>query len=287
MPRIDSHFHIWDLEHREQDWMTPEFEAVIGGPYDIDDWAEASSGGNVDYGIFMQTVGDPTETPEVLEIASRDDRLIGVTGWVDTTSADEQVIGALLDELLASTGGDALVGVRVLAEYREDPNWLDSAEVHAAARALAVRDLTLDLLTKPEQLPAAARLVAANPQTRFVLDHMSKPTMRDEDYDAWAEGISAVAAVPQVACKFSGFLTFDAGMTAERLRPYYEHMVASFGTARILFGSDWPVDMLGGGYRACVQIVEELTADLTEAEREQIWSATALAWYPAAARKLG
>ncbi|MDO5684415.1 MAG: amidohydrolase family protein, partial [Propionibacteriaceae bacterium] len=145
---------------------------------------------------------------------------------------------------------------------------------------------TLDLLTKPDQLPAAARLVAANPQTRFVLDHLSKPTMRDADYDAWAAGISAVAANPQVACKLSGFLTFDAGMTTQRLRPYYDHLLASFGAERILFGSDWPVSVLGGGYPRAVEIVEELTADLDDAARDRIWRATALEWYPAAAKRL-
>lgn len=286
MPRIDSHFHIWDLGHREQDWMTPDLEAVIGGPYDIHDWAAEADTGDIDYGIFMQTVGVPDETSEVLLIATEIERLIGVTGWVDTSSADDQVIGGLLDELLASPGGDALVGVRVLAEYRPDPDWLDSPEVHGAARALAARDLTLDLLTKPDQLPAAARLIAANPDTRFVLDHLSKPTMRQDDYQAWADGVSAVAAGETVACKLSGFLTFGGEMTTERMRPYYDQLIAVFGPHRTLFGSDWPVDILGGGYRRCVDIVEELTADLDDAGRERIWGQTALEWYPAAARRL-
>ncbi len=287
MRRVDSHFHIWDLNQRPQDWMTPDLAAVIGGPYDISDWQAAANPAGVSHGIFVQTVGVPDETPEVLRIAAERPELIGVVGWVDVSSADPDVIGQAVDELRAGPGGDALVGTRVLAEYHPDPDWLDSREVHAIARALGERGLTLDLLTKPDQLPAAARLVASHPQTRFVLDHLSKPTMNSADKPSWAEGISAVAASANVACKLSGYLTFDAAeMTADRLRPYFDVLIGTFGPSRMLFGSDWPVDVLGGGYAKAVAVADGLLAGVGEEERARVWSGTALEWYPAAAARL-
>jgi len=37
--------------------------------------------------------------------------------------------------------------------------------------------------------------------------------------------------------------------TAEDLRPFVEHAIASFGWERVLFGSDWPVCTLSASYQ--------------------------------------
>lgn len=287
MLRVDGHFHIWNLAERAQDWMTPDLEEVIGGPYGMADWSQAAGRNQVSGGVFVQTVAAPDETPEILQIAARNPDLLGVVGWVDVSSADETVIGQSLDALLASPGGDHLVGVRVQAEYQPDDDWLDSAQVHAAARALAARDLTLDLLTKPSQLAAAARLANAHPLTRMVLDHLSKPSMRKAEMASWADGVADLARSENVACKLSGFLTFDdQAMTADRLRPCFDVVHGVFGPERIIFGSDWPVSVLGGGYDRAVGVVEALVEDLDQHARARVWHGTALEWYPGAARAL-
>lgn len=285
MPRIDTHHHLWDQSRRAQTWMTPELHAVIGGPYAMADWTAVAEPAGITHGVFVQTVPQPDETPEVLALSEDHPALAGVVGWIDVASPAPA--GELLDALLAGPGGQRLVGVRVLAEYVEDADWLAGADVAAAATALGERDLSLDLLTIPVQLPAAARLVGAHPGTRFVLDHLSKPTMRDDDLDGWARDLRALAAMPNAACKLSGFMTYDAApMTAERLRPWFEHALDAFGPERLMFGSDWPVSILGGGLPSSVEIAEELLDPLTAIERDQVFSGTALHWYPAIAPRV-
>lgn len=75
-------------------------------------------------------------------------------------------------------------------------------------------------------------------------------------------------------------------MTAERLRPYFDVLIGTFGPSRMLFGSDWPVDVLGGGYAKAVAVADGLLAGVGEEERARVWSGTALERYPAAAARL-
>lgn len=278
--RIDSHHHLWDQSVRPQDWMNEELNAVIGGPYTLADWDAVATPAGVSYGVFVQTVADPAETPEVLALAQDHPQLAAVVGWIDL-EGDSRSAGELLDELLAGPGGDRLAGVRVAGEYHPDENWFDSDVVHAAAAALGERGLTLDLLTKPANLPAAARLAEQHPGTKMVLNHLSKPTMRDEDFEDWAADITRLAQHKNVACKFSAYLTFDSEpMTAERLRPYADAIIEAFGVQRMLFGSDWPVDILGGGFAAAIELAEELLGHLPLADQEAVWAGTARRWYP-------
>ncbi|MGC0249358.1 amidohydrolase family protein [Pseudactinotalea sp. Z1748] len=279
MLRIDTHHHVWDETVRPQEWMNDATREVIGGPYDFDDWNEAARESAIDFGIFVQTVAQPEETPEILALAPSQDRLAGVVGWIDVDGSRPP--GDLLDDLRQGPGGDHLIGIRVAGEYVADPDWIAGDPVRATASALAERDLSLDLLTDVRILPAATRLAAASPEARIVLDHLSKPTMARADFDFWAAAIRDLARHPNVACKLSGYLAFDdEPMTAQRLRPYAETVLESFGPDRVMFGSDWPVCILGGGYRRAVELAENLLAPLSEDEREQVWSGTARRWYP-------
>ena len=277
--KIDAHHHLWDQSVRPQGWMDDATQVAIGGPYSLQDWAAAAEPSGVTHGVFVQTVPDPAETPDVLALAATDPRLAAVVGWIDV-DADPRPAGEQLDALITGPGGEYLAGVRVAAEYSADPDSLDSPPIHALARALAGRDLALDLLLTPANLGAAERLAAANPETRMVINHLAKPTMREADFRAWADDIAAFTAHEHVACKLSGFLTFDAlTMTADRLAPYAGAALATFGPARMMFGSDWPVSILGGGYGATVSIAEQIIAPLSEGEQAAIWAGTACSWY--------
>lgn len=279
MLRIDSHHHLWDERVRPQDWMDDELRTVISGPYDMRDWESAAADAGVSFGVFVQTVADPAETPEVLALAQREPALAGVVGWIDVESATPP--GELIDELLGRPGGDRLVGLRVAAEYHPDDRWLVSTSVLGAARALSERGLSLDLLTAARMLGPSAELARSAPETRMVLNHLSKPTMLPEDFADWERGMRDLAASDNVACKLSGFLVFDdEEMTAERLRPYAEVALDAFGPERLMYGSDWPVSVLGGGLARTVDVVQELILGLSFDEQQQVWAGTAQRWYP-------
>jgi predicted TIM-barrel fold metal-dependent hydrolase len=59
------------------------------------------------------------------------------------------------------------------------------------------------------------------------------------------------------------------------LAPYAEVALDAFSPGRLMFGSDWPVCRLAGGYGAVLRAAQRLTERLTAAERAAVFGGTA------------
>ena len=104
--------------------------------------------------------------------------------------------------------------------------------------------LPFDMCFLARQLPIALELARACPDTRLVLDHCGVPDIAGGGFDAWRDGMPALAAMPNVVAKLSGVLRLLRAGRRRRsptVRPYVEHVIAAFGPERCLWGSDWPV----------------------------------------------
>jgi L-fuconolactonase len=61
--------------------------------------------------------------------------------------------------------------------------------------------------------------------------------------------MSAIARRSAAYCKLSGLVTEASdGWSLAMLEPYLDHLLHAFGADRLIFGSDWPVVNLAGGY---------------------------------------
>jgi L-fuconolactonase len=138
-----------------------------------------------------------------------------------------------------------------------------------------------DLVITAGQLGQAARAAAAVPDLRFVLDHLGKPTVASGRTEPWAADLRGLAALPNTSAKLSGLVTeadWHHWKVAD-LRPYTEIALDAFGPARLMFGSDWPVSTLAATYFDVLAAARDLTAALSPAEREAVFSGTATAAY--------
>lgn len=220
----------------------------------------------------------PRGDPEFLALADGSDLIAGVVGWTDLTAPGIADTLAALREL---PGGDKLVGIRHQVQGEPDPEWLLRPAVQDGLAAVAAAGLAYDLVVLPHQLPAATAAAALLPQLTFVLDHLGKPPIATGALDPWAGHIRALAARPNVVCKVSGMVTEAAwdAWSARTLRPYTETVLDAFGSARLMFGSDWPVCRLAASYAEVMDVTRTLTADLSENERRAVFGATATAVY--------
>jgi len=92
--------------------------------------------------------------------------------------------------------------------------------------------------------------------------------------------VRAAAAHPHVHCKLSGLVTEAASnWTANTLRPHFEHLLECFGPQRIMWGSDWPVVELGGGYSRWRSATLELLRGLDDSERDAVLGDNARRFY--------
>jgi len=231
-------------------------------------------------------VPDVAETVEFLAVADANRDLIrGVVGWVDLTDGVADALARLRNE----PGGDLLVGIRHQAQDEPDPGWLGRDDVLAGVRAVASAGLVYDLLVLPHQLPAAIGLVRRVPEGRFVLDHAGKPPIASGATEPWTSLLRELSESPNVAVKLSGLVTEAdwTTWTARDIRPYADAVLAAFGPARVLFGSDWPVCELAADYAGVVGLAGMLCAGLTPAERTAVFGGTATDWYRLVADGVG
>jgi L-fuconolactonase len=163
-----------------------------------------------------------------------------------------------------------------------DVEWMLRPELREMLAEVQRLSLSFDALVKPPHLDALAVFVDRYPDLAVVVDHGAKPEIaRGRDgFDAWAPKIAAVAERPHVFCKLSGLLTEAGERTGtEDLRPFVDHLLACFGPARLMWGSDWPVVELAAPYAGWLDQARGLIAGLSEAERTCILGGTARTFY--------
>jgi len=230
--RIDAHQHFWDPATADYPWMSDEV-APLRRRYGPDDLEPLLRAHGVDGTVVVQARHSLDETRELLALAAATPFVLGVVGWLDLTGD----VAAQLEQL-----DGPLVGVRHQVHDETDADWLLRDDVQRGLAAVGEAGLVFDLLVRTRELPAAVETVQRHPGLRFVLDHVAKCPRDDAQRAAWTVGVTALAALPNVACKLSGLVTeADPEGAARRALEW-------FGPGRCLFGSDWPVCLLAAGY---------------------------------------
>lgn len=277
--KIDSHHHLWDLSVRPQTWMVGENMETIRRNFDATDLRAAMAGTGIERTILVHATTTHDETYEMLALAEVDPIIIGVVGWLQIDSPHAI---AECEKYLQAPGGGNLKGIRDIAQDLPDSNYLAKAQSIATVKELGNMGLTYDILTKTPELKAAIELVRACPNVSFVLDHISKPYIAQQEMQPWKSLINELSSFDNVACKVSGMVTEARWNDWEKsdFAPYVDHIIDSFTPQRLMFGSDWPVALLGAtNYSQVVALAEKLTQGFSHSENELFWGINAINSY--------
>ena len=90
--------------------------------------------------------------------------------------------------------------------------------------------------------------------------------------------------------KVSGLYAATADMaawTTEAIRPFFDRALELFGPDRLMYGGDWPIAVLAGGYTRVWGGLRPLFDGLGGAERELVLGRTAAGFYGLEADRLG
>jgi L-fuconolactonase len=255
---VDAHHHIWTADYA---WLAAPQLAPIRRDYTVDDLLARIDEAGVDRTILVEAGReDAEETREFLAVAANQPRIAAVVGWLDP-------LGTGLAETIArhrsAEGGEKLAGVRSQIQGDADPDALARSALHEGLAVVADAGLVFDLVIRSDQLAGAVVAAKALPQARFVLDHLAKPPIRGGDPGTWRDDLRRLADCPNVVAKLSGLVTEAdwAAWTPSDLAPVVEHALAVFGPDRLLWGSDWPVVELAGGYSRWLQTARSLVPE--------------------------
>jgi len=142
-------------------------------------------------------------------------------------------------------------------------------------------DFTYDILIFPDQLQYALGLVKLFPDQKFVIDHLAKPYIKSGEISQWKNEIEKFIELENVYCKISGMVTEAdwKNHSLQTLKPYLDVTTETFGTERIMFGSDWPVCLVAASYSEVLKIVQEYFLSFSKNEQEEIFSSNAITFY--------
>jgi L-fuconolactonase len=277
--QIDSHQHFWTLERGDYHWMTPDLTALYRD-YGPDDLAPIIARHGIERTILVQAAQTLAETEFMLGIAGATPFVAGVVGWAEFTDTDApETIARLAQHPL-------LVGLRPMVQDIADDDWLTRLDLAPAFRALVEHRLVFDALVFPRHLSRLLVVADRHPDLTVVVDHGAKPAIREHRLDRWRADMAAVAARPNTWCKLSGLVTeADPEWTTEDLQPYVAHLLEVFGPERLIWGSDWPVVNLAGGYDRWRETALELLGSLSESDRAAVLGGNAARVYLAGRRR--
>jgi L-fuconolactonase len=272
--RVDAHHHLWKIARGDYGWLTADRFPTIHRDFTADELRALLRSARLDKTILVQAAESIAETEFLLAIADREDFVGGVVGWVDFERADA------IEQISRLAKHPKLVGLRPMLQDMPDERWILRPTFAPVLQAMQQHDLRFDALIKPRHLPAFIEFAQRYPQLPLVIDHAAKPNIADNRLAEWAAAIRAFATHRHVRCKLSGLAT-EAGRDWDPagLQPYVDVLLETFGPQRLMWGSDWPVLLLAGGYQQWLEAAEKLTSRLSNAERTCIFGTTAAQFY--------
>jgi L-fuconolactonase len=276
IPVIDTHLHLWDPLRLKYPWLE-EFPG-IHRPYLITDYQQATAGISISGMVFVQAECRPDQCLQEIELvmqqAQADDRIRGIVAYAPLEQG--RAVATMLHKL---TGNPLVKGIRRM--YDDDPRLCCSTGYLDALQLLPEYHLSLDISVKPHAIPHTINMIAACPDTPFILDHLGKPDIRNNRLDDFKRNADKLAAFPNLCAKLSGLITEAAhtGWTPEILAPYIHHAFSCFGPERLLFGSDWPVLLLAGTYRQWLEALLQALSTCTPKELTGLFHENAVRIY--------
>ncbi len=262
---IDTHHHLWNYNPVEFDWIDDEMAAIRKSFLPADLQATLANTG-VEGVVTVQARQSLEETNWLLKLASENDFIKGVVGWVPLADGSIQQI---LEEYKSSPW---LKGVRHVVQGEPDPEFILGKDFNKGISLLKNYNLVYDILIFEHQLANTIRFVDQHPEQQFVVDHIAKPKIKKNELEPWAKNVKELAKRENVSCKISGMVTeADYKLwTEEQLNPYFETILEAFGSSRLLFGSDWPVCLVATNYSNWLELVKKTISNFSKEEQDFI-----------------
>ena len=274
MQIIDSHQHFWKYNSKDFTWITDEM-SVIKKDFLPDKLHAVYQQNNVTGCVAVQVNHTQEENNFFLDLAEQFNFIKGIVGWVNLMVDDVE------ERLIYWHQYKKIKGFRHVLQGEKDRALMLQPSFKNGISLLNKFDFTYDILIFPDQLQYALELVKLFPHQKFVIDHLAKPYIKSGEIRQWQKDIHQFKNLENVYCKVSGMVTEAnwSDHSAQTFKPYLDIVTATFGTKRIMFGSDWPVCLVAAQYEEVLQIVKDYFYTFSLSEQEYIFCNNAVQFY--------
>lgn len=174
-----------------------------------------------------------------------------------------------------------MTGMRVFTTGSTMPGqqtWLDDERAFPVWEKAGALKLPIAMQMTAEGIPLLLKIVKAFPQTNFLLDHLARPVINDGAPYAKAQSLWDIAVYKNIYLKLTSRTVEHCQQGQSTPEAFMAKVLSTFGAQRVLWGSNFPAhdDTL----KNIVNETLHVLASLSDAERAQILSGTALDLYP-------
>lgn len=275
MTTIDAHQHFWNYTASEFDWINDEMK-IIRKDFLPGDLKPLLDENNIDGCIAVQARQTEEENDFLLKLADEFNFIKGVVGWVDLMAVDVE------DKLNYWKAHKKLKGFRHILQGEINRALMLDEAFKNGINLLKQFNFTYDILIFPDQLGYSLELVKQFPEQKFVIDHIAKPYIKSNEITTWQKDIEAFKQCENVWCKISGMVTEAQwnNHSLQTFKPYLDVVTETFGTKRIMYGSDWPVCLVAASsYNEVLQIVKDYFSSFSEDEKNDFFGNNAVRVY--------
>jgi L-fuconolactonase len=271
--RIDSHQHFWKFDPVRDSWIDGTMQNIQRDflPEDLLPLLHQNQFSGC---VAVQASQSEEETNFLAGLASKNDFIKGIVGWVDLRSDN------ISERLEYFSSNKKIKGFRHVVQGEAD-DFMFGKDFRNGISALKKFDFTYDILIFHRQLSAAISLVKDFPNQKFVIDHIAKPDIKSGSIDSWKKGIEEIAKYDNVWCKISGMVTEAdwKNWKPQDLKPYLDVIFENFSIDKIMYGSDWPVLNVASDYNEVVKTLEDYISGFSIEDQNKVWFENAKTFY--------
>jgi L-fuconolactonase len=272
---VDTHFHVF----RRAD--VPQYvllsARVVQRDFSLADYRAAMGDARVTAGVLVQAADVGTGMDELAFVERLPPSPLAGR-YVSFLPINRDDAVEIVHQLVRHA---LLAGVRFSQVVDAEGRLFDREASLKTLAALAQHGLVYELSIRPWQYAGGLELARAAPHTTFVLGHLGKPRITPGTQPDWYAGIERFAALPNVVCKISVPLEGpdDPPHDAAILRPLVRHVVEAFGYDRVMFGSNYPVNLISVTCAGWLAMLHAFLPDASPDALDKLYRRNALRVY--------
>ena len=281
---IDAHHHLWDLNAVNYPWLMEKGKRrFFGDPtsiqrnYLIDEHIQLANELGFKGSVHIQVgAADGLEEAQWINSVVNENQswpMVQVA-FCDLSSDQRELHLDKLQKLSSVVGVRQIIGRSPAEDANNKTNeLLTSDNFMQGLQSISDRGLTFDLQIIPELLKTCASVFSQFPNLQVILCHAGSPYNRTlEGIKSWASDLNHLSKLSNVSCKLSGLGMFDHNWTQSTVAPIVTTVIDQFGSKRVMFGSNFPVDSLSSSFE---QLFARLSGNVDEKDFEDVFSKTA------------
>lgn len=195
---------------------------------------------------------------------------------------------SILDPLQSTTPDDlsywvkerGMRGLRLFTTTETEGTWLDDPRTYPVWERAESLGIPICIMALAHQIPRVRSMLERFPTVTVALDHLAVPRLSGgPPYDG-VQPLFGLARFPNLYLKFSSINLYAASRGRSGAREFFSRLLESFGSARMMWGSNFPATN-DRNLKEQYELARNELSFAPEADQRLFFGKTALSLWPA------